>query len=168
VCPIFNPFKIDTILYGESEDSEEEREARAEAEGEFDRLLAWLERTYTRVFATLRRCSSPSSSSSSLRRVGILTTLPVFSRRPRTKLDCHSLILEWPGRDRRLKPFLLASHMGACRCVSSCVVCRVVCRVLCVVCRVSCRCVPCVSYLLTVLMCRHTRIYRCGAGGPRD
>jgi len=64
-------------------DSEEEREVRAEAEKEFDRLLTWLERTYTRVFATLRR----------------------------TKLDCHSLILEWPGRDRRLKPFLLASHM---------------------------------------------------------
>jgi hypothetical protein len=49
-------------------DSEEEREARAEAEREFDRLLTWLERTYTRVFATLRRCSSPSLSSS-LRRV---------------------------------------------------------------------------------------------------
>ena len=49
-------------------DSEEEREARAEAEREFDRLLTWLERTYTRVFATLRRCSSLSLSSP-LRRV---------------------------------------------------------------------------------------------------
>lgn len=53
------------------------------AEREFDALLAWIERTYKLVFSTLLR----------------------------TRLDCHSLLLEWPGRDRSLKPFLLASHL---------------------------------------------------------